>query len=231
VNQRIYHPRDVERRADTVVFYAREFSGRRAVPLGRLALDELYCRPADTRFVLFGQVEEVPVGVPYELLGVARPEVLASLYSAATVGLCLSLMNYSLIPQEMMACGLPVVDLAGGSTEAELGGDSGVEFAPPDPVAIADALELLLDDADARAVVRTPGSAMHGWPHGAWRPGRWRQDSGRRSASVSRRSGKESIQREELRCVVHPDDRRESRGQHWCGPRVNASVPPTPIGP
>ena len=35
-------------------------------------------------------------------------------YSEATVGLCLSLTNYSLIPQEMMACGLPCVDLAGG---------------------------------------------------------------------------------------------------------------------
>jgi glycosyltransferase involved in cell wall biosynthesis len=150
VNQRIYHPRDVARRDDTVVFYTREFSGRRAVPLGGLALDEIYRRRPDTRFVFFGQVEEVPVGVPYELLGVARPEVLASLYSAATVGLCLSLTNYSLIPQEMMACGMPVVDLAGGSTEAELGRDSGVEFAAPDPVAIADALELLLDDADLR---------------------------------------------------------------------------------
>jgi glycosyltransferase involved in cell wall biosynthesis len=150
VNQRIYHPRDVERRDDTVVFYAREFSGRRAVPLGSLALDELYRRRPDMRFVLFGQVEEVAVGVPYELLGVVRPEVLASHYSAATVGLCLSLTNYSLIPQEMMACGLPVVDLAGGSTEAEVGHDSGVEFAAPDPVAIADALELLLNDAEVR---------------------------------------------------------------------------------
>ena len=34
----------------------------------------------------------------------------------ATVGLCLSLTNYSLIPQEMLACGLPCVDLAGAST-------------------------------------------------------------------------------------------------------------------
>jgi O-antigen biosynthesis protein len=43
------------------------------------------------------------------------------------------------------------VDLAGGSTEAELGRDSGVEFAEPDPVAVADALELLLDDPEARS--------------------------------------------------------------------------------
>jgi O-antigen biosynthesis protein len=150
VNQRVYYQRAVERRNDTVMFYVREYSGRRAVPLGLLALEELHRRRPQTRFVLFGQAEAVSVAVPYELLGVASPEVLALHYSAATVGLCLSLTNYSLIPQEMMACGLPVVDLAGGSTEAELGRDSGVELTEPDPVAIADALELLLDDPEAR---------------------------------------------------------------------------------
>jgi O-antigen biosynthesis protein len=150
VNQRVYYQRPVERRSDTIMFYVREYSGRRAVPLGLLALEELHRRRPATRFVLFGQAEEVSVAVPHELLGVASPEVLALHYSAATVGLCLSLTNYSLIPQEMMACGLPVVDLAGGSTEAELGRDGGVELAEPDPVAIADALELLLDDPEAR---------------------------------------------------------------------------------
>ena len=39
------------------------------------------------------------------------------MYSEATVGLCLSLTNYSLIPQEMLACGLPCVDLEGASAE------------------------------------------------------------------------------------------------------------------
>jgi len=61
---------------------------------------------------------------------------------------CLSLTNYSLIPQEMMACGLPCVDLAGGSPEAEFGKDGPVELADPDPIAIADAVEALLRDPD-----------------------------------------------------------------------------------
>ena len=74
--------------------------------------------------------------------------MLARRYREATVGLCLSLTNYSLIPQEMLACGLPCVDLAGASTEAELGRDGGIELAEPDPVAIADAIERLLDDRE-----------------------------------------------------------------------------------
>jgi glycosyltransferase involved in cell wall biosynthesis len=146
VDKGIYRPRPVERRRDTVIFYARHWTPRRAVPLGALALEELHRRRPETRFVLFGQGEEARMPFPYELLGVVSGETLAWHYSEATVGLCLSLTNYSLIPQEMMACGLPCVDLAGGSTEAELGATGGVALAEADPVSIADALEKLLDD-------------------------------------------------------------------------------------
>ena len=148
VDAGIYRPRPVERRRDTVIFYSRPFTPRRAVPLGGLALEELHRRRPDTRFVLFGHADEMQMPFPYELLGVVSPELLAWNYSEATVGLCLSLTNYSLIPQEMMACGLPCVDLAGGSTEAELGASSGAALADADPVAIADELEKLLDDPE-----------------------------------------------------------------------------------
>ena len=62
------------------------------------------------------------------------------------MGICLSLTNYSLIPQEMMACGLPCVDLAGRSPEAIFGSDGPVELAAPDPIALADSIEGLLTD-------------------------------------------------------------------------------------
>ncbi|MGH2847010.1 MAG: glycosyltransferase [Thermoleophilaceae bacterium] len=146
VDHGVYRPRPVERSRNTVVFYAREYTPRRAVPLGLLTLEELRRRRPDTRFVLFGQAEPLALPFGYELLGVTSPEVLAWHYSAATAGLCLSLTNYSLIPQEMLACGLPCVDLAGGSTEAEIGSAGGVVAAPADPVALAAALEWLLTD-------------------------------------------------------------------------------------
>ena len=148
VDHDVYSPQPLERRRDTVVFYAREYTPRRAVPLGALALEELHARRPNTRVVAFGAPEAPSLPVPYEQLGIVSPGRLAQVYSEGTVGLCLSLTNYSLIPQEMMACGLPCVDLAGGSTEAELGGDGGVELAAADPVAIADALEALLGDEE-----------------------------------------------------------------------------------
>jgi glycosyltransferase involved in cell wall biosynthesis len=137
---------EIERRPSTVIFYARAFTQRRAVPLGLLALEELRSRRPDLRIVTFGHTQPLPTALSYEQLGIATPGQLALNYSEATVGLCLSLTNYSLIPQEMMACGLPCVDVRGGSSEAEFGGDGPAELAEPDPVALADAIEALLDD-------------------------------------------------------------------------------------
>ena len=148
VDHELYRPGPDERRRDTVIFYARGFTARRAVPLGEIALQELHRRRPEVRFVMFGQEEQLGVPFDHEHLGVVEPEVLARRYREATVGLCLSLTNYSLIPQEMLACGLPCVDLAGASTEAELGRDGGIELAEPDPIAIADAIERLLEDRD-----------------------------------------------------------------------------------
>jgi glycosyltransferase involved in cell wall biosynthesis len=119
------------------------------VPLGLLALDELWRRRPELRFVLFGDPVQAWTTFPYEHLGVADPGTLARHYAEATVGVSLSLTNYSLIPQEMMACGLPCVDLAGRSPEAVFGLDGPAELAEPDPLAIADAIERMLDDEHA----------------------------------------------------------------------------------
>ncbi len=50
----IYGPSERVRRADTVVYYARHSTDRRAVPIGLLALAELHRRRPDVRIVLFG---------------------------------------------------------------------------------------------------------------------------------------------------------------------------------
>jgi len=148
VDQGVYRPRRVERRRDTIIFYGRDLTPRRAVPLGMLALHELSRRRGrDLRVVVFGVGRPPEATFPFEFLGVVSPEVLAWHYSAATVGLCLSLTNYSLIPQEMMACGLPCVDLSGRSAETAFGSDGPVELTEADPVALADSLDALLDDA------------------------------------------------------------------------------------
>jgi O-antigen biosynthesis protein len=161
VDHDVYRPAPaVERRRDTVIFYARAGTARRAVPLGVLALEELCARRPDTRVIAFGQDEPLKTTFHYESLGVAAPTRLAQAYSEATVGLCLSLTNYSLIPQEMMACGLPCVDLAGGSSEAVFGSDGPADLAAADPVALADAVEALLADERHRRAKSEAGLAF-----------------------------------------------------------------------
>ena len=146
VDRAVYHPRGVERRRDTVIFYSRPATGRRAVPLGMLALAELRRRRPEVRIVLFGENRQAATSFPHEHLGVVSPQVLARHFSEATVGLCLSLTNYSIIPQEMLACGLPCVDVEGRSSEAVFGPEGPVELAAADPGALADAIEALLSD-------------------------------------------------------------------------------------
>jgi O-antigen biosynthesis protein len=149
VDHSVYRELPVPRDPAMVAFYARETTPRRAVPLGLLALDELSRRRPELRIALFGSDDPaVQVSFPHEAVGLVDPEQLARLYSEATVGLCLSLTNYSLIPQEMMACGLPCVDLAGRSSEAMFGTDGPAELAEADPLAVVAAIERLLDDPE-----------------------------------------------------------------------------------
>jgi glycosyltransferase involved in cell wall biosynthesis/GT2 family glycosyltransferase len=146
VDHETYRPQPVERRWDTVLFYSRHVTPRRAVPLGLLALAALHVRRPDVRIVLFGDHAPPQTSFPFEHVGVAGQAELAALYGEATVGLVLSMTNYSLVPQEMMACGLPCVDLAGFSAETVFGPNGPVELAAFDPDAIAGAVERLLDD-------------------------------------------------------------------------------------
>jgi len=168
VDHDIYRPLPVARRRDTVVYYARHSTARRAVPVGLMALGELYRRRPDTRIVLFGGEELLYSTFPYEHFKVLAPAQLARLYCEATVGLCLSLTNFSLMPKEMLACGLPCVELAGVSAESIFGADGPLELAPLEPRAIADALKRLLDDPahwGERSRAGIEFVASHTWEH------------------------------------------------------------------
>jgi glycosyltransferase involved in cell wall biosynthesis len=150
----VYRPSGGPRDPRTVLFYARPATPRRATELGMLALEELLADRPDTRVVIFGDSKPPPAPFDYEFAGVLEPAALAGLYGRATVGLVLSLTNYSLVPKEMMACGLPVVDVRGASAESVFGrGDGVIELAAPEPLALAQSVGSLLDDADRRTAM------------------------------------------------------------------------------
>jgi glycosyltransferase involved in cell wall biosynthesis len=142
----------IQRHENLVLFYARAVTARRAVPLGALALEELHRRRGDdVQIVLFGESRPLDVPFPHRNLGVLEPDDLAQAYNAATVGLVLSMTNPSLIPTEMLACGLPVVDLATDAMTTAFGPDGPITLATPDPLALCSSIEQLLDDFMLRA--------------------------------------------------------------------------------
>ncbi len=147
----LYRPvAGVPREPDTVLAYARWATPRRAVPVVLAALAELKERRPQTEVLFFGQPGDVGADFPHTNLGTVSASDLPRLYSRASVGLVLSMTNYSLVPQEMLACGLPCVELASPSVLAAFGLDGPIDTAELDPVAIADALERLFSDDSAR---------------------------------------------------------------------------------
>ena len=130
-----------------LAFYSRTVTPRRAVEIGLLALEELASRGVAFHANLFGSrldIAEAPFAASD--CGVLDPMDLAALYGRCDVGICFSTTNYSLIPQEMMACGLPCVDLEGYSSESVFGQDGPVELSAFSPSALADHIERLMDD-------------------------------------------------------------------------------------
>lgn len=153
-----------------IAVYARHFTARRAVELAMLALEQLAARGAKFHVDFFGADLNLKAA-PFPLTdhGVASPEELAKLFRAADIGLVFSATNYSLVPQEMMASGLPIVELAGESTRSIFPEDV-VTLAEPHPMKIAAALETLLTDTakrDTQAEAALDWVNQFSWPASA----------------------------------------------------------------
>ncbi|MDB5511040.1 MAG: hypothetical protein JWR08_523 [Enterovirga sp.] len=159
-----YHPGPPSAPADPgvlqIAFYARPYTPRRAVHLGFAAFAELRRRGLSFQVHLFGEDNiDVPDDFPHVLHGILSPDQLGDLYRSCDVGVVFSATNYSLIPLEMMACDLPVVELDVPSTRA-IFKDGEVAFAKPLPFAVADAIEQVVGDDALRAEMRRKGRAF-----------------------------------------------------------------------
>jgi O-antigen biosynthesis protein len=157
VDRSVYTPREVAREEDLVLVYSRTTTPRRAVPLVLLAMAEVKRRRPQVRIELFGDPRGTPRLLDARDLGVLDPEELADAYSRATVGVVLSLTNYSLIAQEMLACGLSCVEADTPSTRAAFGTDGPVELARLTVTGVADTVLKLLDDPKLRDAHRERG--------------------------------------------------------------------------
>tara|TARA_R110002020_G_scaffold474869_1_gene707784 strand:- start:3418 stop:6957 length:3540 start_codon:yes stop_codon:yes gene_type:complete len=153
-----------------IAFYARHFTERRAVELGLLALEQLGKWGLPIEVHTFGAPLKTN-SAPFKLVdhGVVSPSQLAEFYKDCDLGIVFSATNYSLIPQEMMACGIPVCELDTESTRAIFNEDI-VKFLDPNPRIMAEQIKSLLfkyDELNAMAERATEWVNTFSWEKSA----------------------------------------------------------------
>lgn len=84
---------------------------RRCSSLILNTLNLLYLWDPNLEIHIFGSNQKPHLNFKYIFHGLVSKEECANIYNSCKLGICLSATNPSRIPFEMMACGLPVVDL------------------------------------------------------------------------------------------------------------------------
>jgi glycosyltransferase involved in cell wall biosynthesis len=158
VNREIYFPTEKKQNIiPRIVCYARYVTPRRAVELLLLGLDVLAEQNIEFEVDFFGwQLPPLAVKYKYKDHGVISEVELAKLYNQGDIGVVFSATNYSLIPKEMMATGLPVVELNTESINLEFTDDVIVKV-DPNPIDISSKLLKLLQDKTFRNEVAQLG--------------------------------------------------------------------------
>jgi glycosyltransferase involved in cell wall biosynthesis len=118
---------------------------RRCSEIGLDALEVLKHELPGVTIYLYGSPEQAKINFPHINLGVLHPREINGLYNRCRAGLCISSSNPSRIPFEMMAAGLPVVDIYRENNLYDFP-DEGVLLADPNPIAISRALKSLLQE-------------------------------------------------------------------------------------
>jgi glycosyltransferase involved in cell wall biosynthesis len=163
----VYRASD-DKRERSVCFLYQPDKPRRLPLLGAQALAIVKRERPEVRIQLYGSDERDSLPFEAERLGLVTVEQCAELYARSAVGLCMSSTNPSRVPFEMMACGLPVVDLHGDNNRFDLP-DTAALLAEPTPESIAVALIRLLDDEPERRRRSEAGLAFmadRDLPHG-----------------------------------------------------------------
>ncbi len=153
----IYHcTTEFSKREKAICFVYQPDKPRRCTRIGIEALGIAKSLRPDVKIYLYGSKEKGEVWFEHENLGIISLEKCNALYNKCSVGLCLSSSNPSRIPFEMMASGLPVVDLYMENNLYDMPSDS-VLLAQPTPESIATALIRLIDDENLRASMSASG--------------------------------------------------------------------------
>ena len=155
-DRRIYRPLPETKKEHAICFVYQPDKPRRCSVLGIEALGIVKFLRPDVKLYLYGSNIKGNVWFEHENLGIIPLEKCNALYNKCEVGLCISSSNPSRIPFEMMAAGLPVVDLYMENNFYDMPNE-GVRLAHTTPESIAQALIEILDHKETAAEMSEAG--------------------------------------------------------------------------
>lgn len=140
-----------------IFFYARPPTTRRAYELGLLVLREVSRAIPNVSVVMAGwDMRSYKIPFKYENAGLVELKDLAGIYRQCDVALVLSFSNVSLLPLELMACGVPVVSNRAPFTEWLLNEENSV-LAEPTIESLTQAILSVLNDANLASRLKKSG--------------------------------------------------------------------------
>ncbi len=141
----VYKKLDNVEKENAVCFIFQPEKPRRCSNIGIRALLLVKALRPDVKIYLYGSDVDIKLDVEMENLHIMPIDKCNELYNKCKVGVCMSSSNPSRIPFEMMAAGLPVVDLYRENNLYDIPED-GVLLADTSPEAVATAIIKILDD-------------------------------------------------------------------------------------
>ena len=152
----VYKPLDNIKKENAICYIFQPEKPRRCDALALKALKLVKEIKKDVKIYVYGSNTDKPIDFEVERLGIIPIEKCNELYNKCVVGLCMSASNPSRIPFEMMAAGLPVVELYRENNLYDFPDDA-VLLAEPSCEGIATALIYLLENEEVRSRMSAAG--------------------------------------------------------------------------
>lgn len=152
----VYKPLDNVKKENAICYIFQPEKPRRCDVLALKALKLVKEIKKDVKIYVYGSNTDKPIDFEVERLGIIPIEKCNELYNKCVVGLCMSASNPSRIPFEMMAAGLPVVELYRENNLYDFPDDA-VLLAEPSCEGVATALIYLLENEEVRSCMSAAG--------------------------------------------------------------------------
>lgn len=154
-----YPDPEVARSKDRLVVFGRPEMPRRLWQITLTAIEGFVARTGFSGSIeFFGSHTKVEAAFPCVQYGMITPKEMAGLFRAGTLGIAISSTNPSMVPFEMMACGLPVVDIDLNNKEVSYGGRHNAFLAEPTSEHLAETIARAMADEHLRTSV-----VMNAW--------------------------------------------------------------------